>query len=715
MSAEDELWLAVTAEHEWLGELRGVLQTQDLTGARSWADALLLALPAGDYRRTYLGWLCAALAVPPKNETIGVGLEALAAPFLLAAPRLLCHFGIENPAELELVNLDETYRVILDACEPGDPIERIARGLRLFHSHLISAHGAKPLADPRSTFGEGGALMPVDATLIAVDEFLAAHDWLERELQYGADPVETLICQVVLTLTFRVGLRRGEVFGLRVCDIQDRGGLYLHVRRYPGHRLKTPNATRTVRIDALLTMRERALVRKWVATRKLGHDNLEEHELGQLRLLARPGAVEGPASVDGTVRRVMQAVHAVTKDARLVLHHLRHSAASWLWLKLRAPDYPELQRYTSSMPALCAELRWSRRLRVQLCGATDGPSRAYSNVVAKVLGHGVPLTSLEHYIHTADLFLAATTARTVKSLPVKVWEGLTDVSRSTVYGWLQRGPLGVVAGYRARLMLSNCENSTPARDNEGHVNPWRKRAAALAVRFRSDGDIGLVSRALHLYNRLDTDVPAMGRIHEVAQRCSLDVATIENWLNRARAAAPAFGMKAPEGKGQGFQAVPAPEVDLHRATAAALDDLSNKLGRASLEHPSLLCEALNIAAQRFNLRRNDVCFRGEKDEIAARRFLKALDLMGLLPHQVRLTVRRESTEDKKLPHWFRSARALDLAVKRLPPPGTSESQAKAYARWVGVQLCNTENAPAGHAWRIGLFLACIAYAPAQSA
>ncbi len=463
-------------------------------------------------------------------------------------------------------------------------------------------------------------------------------------------------------------------------------------------------------------MRERALVRKWVATRKLGHDNLEEHELGQLRLLARPGAVEGPASVDGTVRRVMQAVHAVTKDARLVLHHLRHSAASWLWLKLRAPDYPELQRYISSMPALCAELRWSQRLRVQLCGATDGPSRAYSNVVAKVLGHGVPLTSLEHYIHTADLFLAAATARTVKSLPVMVWQGLTDASRSTVYQWLQRGPHGVVAGYRARQVLSNGGQSTPVCDDGSHVNPWRKRAAALAVRFRGEGDIGFVSRALQLYNRLDDDIPAMCRIAEVAQSCSMNVATIEHWLQQARTFAPAFGIAAPDGKsGRAFQAVPAPDVNLHRATATALDDLSAKLARASLKHPSLVGEALLIAASRFNLRRYDVCFRGEHDEIEARRFLKALHAMGLLPNGVRLTVRRTSAEDTKLPHWFRSARARGLTVKRLPPPGTSEGQAKAYARWVGIQLCDAEGASAGHAWRIGLFLACTAYAPAHSA
>jgi hypothetical protein len=86
--------------------------------------------------------------VPPKNEKIGIGLDALATPFLLAAPRLACYFSTENAARIDIARLDETYRVILDACEPQDPVEKIARGLRLFHAYLINEHGAQPLADP---------------------------------------------------------------------------------------------------------------------------------------------------------------------------------------------------------------------------------------------------------------------------------------------------------------------------------------------------------------------------------------------------------------------------------------------------------------------------------------------------------------------------------------------------------------------------------------
>lgn len=120
-------------------------------------------------------------------------------------------------------------------------------------------------------------------------------------------------------------------------------------------------------------------------------------------------------------------------------------------------------------------------------------------------------------------------------------------------------------------------------------------------------------------------------------------------------------------------------------------------------------EALQIATTRFNLRRLDVCFRGEKDEREARRFLKLLDLSGLVPDHVVLTVRRVDPLDTKLPHWFRTPRARAIKIKRLPPPGTSASQAKAYARWVGIQLCSSDGAAQGAAWRIGLFLASIAF------
>jgi integrase len=707
---ESEMWQAATAEHEWLQDIRNMLVSGDLELARKHTSDLLTETPSSHYSHLYIGWLSDALAVPPRNTKIGIGLKALAEPYLLAAPRLLSYLGNREVGSLGLDELDETYRVILDACEANEPVEKIARGLRLFHDHLVRKHNFKALPDPRATFGEGGALMPVDATVISIDEYLRAHDWLRQQLQFGADPAETMISQVVLTLAFRCGLRRGEIFGLRMCDIQDHGGMHLHVRRYPCHSLKTPSSTRTVRIDALMSTQERSVMRQWLHLRTPKRWPGQRPEVLQMRLLGPPGSVHEAASPSGTVGRVMQAVHAVTKEPRLVLHHLRHSCATWLWLKLRAPDYPELSDVLTSMPALRRELRMGRRLRTQLCGAAKGPSRAYSHVIARILGHSTPGTSLEHYIHAADFFLAATVLRSATSTPPPVWRALTGASRSTVYEWLERGPHGVIDGHQSRLKRLVSKPESPPNSASKDLSPWRKPIATPAVRFRSTGLLGTITNVLHLYNGIDQERSSDDRVALVAQALSLSQAQTQRWLDGARRYALAFGIKVPTNSSPSAgESVPAPQADLDRATVAALDDLTQRLERAAQAHPDLLRQAIQISTTRFNERRLDVCFRGEKDEVSARRFLKLLDLAGLVPNRVRLTVRRVDGGDTKLPHWFRTRRARTIAIKRLPPPGSSPSQAKAYARWVGVQLCSADGAPQGLAWRIALFVASIAF------
>ena len=114
----------------------------------------------------------------------------------------------------------------------------------------------------------------------------------------------------------------------------------------------------------------------------------------------------------------------------------------------------------------------------------------------------MPGTSLEHYIHVSDLFLAATTQRTASSTPVTVWQALTGASRSTVYEWLEHGPHGVVQGHRARL--ERADEKLAAGPKEGAPAPtsWRKRSAAAPVRFGSHDEMGTVSRVLQLYNRI---------------------------------------------------------------------------------------------------------------------------------------------------------------------------------------------------------------------
>jgi len=431
----------------------------------------------------------------------------------------------------------------------------------------------------------------------------------------------------------------------------------------------------------------------------------QQEESQQRRLLAKQGAEGEMISIEGTVRRAMQAVHAVTEEPRLVLHHLRHSCASWLWLKLRAPDYPMVEALLTSMPGLLAEVRRAKRLRMQLCGAVTGPSRSYTHVIARILGHSTPATSLEHYIHIGDLFLAATTLRAAESIPVSVWQGLTGASRTTVYQWLATGTHGVVTGYRA-------QRAAPAAAPAPSLKPWRKKISAPSIRFGGEGSLAKFSRVLQTYNRLDMTMPHGKRVEAVAERCSATNSQIESWLASARSLAQTFNMRAPafSERDLPFTPVPAPEMQLQHSSVMALDDLTVRLDAVAKRSPALVSAALALVPSRFNQRRLDVTFRGPKDEVAARTFIKLLDLAGLMPDRLRLTVRRLRAEDTKLPSWFRMPRARCLPVKRIPPPGTEVNQARAYSKWVGLQLCSPGGEPDGHAWRIGLFLACIAHA-----
>jgi|GEM_PF-3753752 len=719
---EAELFNAAAAEHEWLPEVQAMLNCGKLPIASDSLNRYFDSIEDDDYRKPYVGWLRHALVAPPRNAKIGAKLLVLSLPFLLAAPRLLNYLGERQPQSLDTAELDETYRTILDGCDPHEPVERIARGLRLFHDYLVKYHHRAALPNPRETFGEGGSLMPVDATVVSPGEYLAALDWLDKQIETGADVDDRTVCRLVLVLAFRAGLRRREIFGLRLCDVHDCGSLTLLVRPYWGHRLKTPSATRTVPIGALLSVRERQWLRAWLSRRAAEESSRRARGApsGSPLLLARPGGMDA-VSIDGVVRRTMHALRAVTHESRLHLHHLRHSCASWLWLKLRAPDYPEVQELLTSMPVLQAELKTARRVRVLLCGAAHGPSRSYTYVVAKILGHSSPATSLAHYLHVADLFQAATVLRTAATMRIEIWQSLTGASRSTAYEWLSRGAHGVVVGHRARpnTPLSERDAGDPQPPTENALSSaeqggWHKLVSKPQLRFDGEGSIACVNRVLHLYNGLPPDLEHEQRLTAISERCGRLVPVVAEWIRRAHELAGAFDIQPseePHGTGvpTAVLKVPAPDVNIQVAEVTAMQYLSRRLEDAERQSSALVRNALALVPLRFNRRRNDVVFRGAKDEIASRLFIKMLDIAGLTPSLIQLVVRRVDKDDLHLPSWFRTPRAAGLRIKREPPPGIAIKQTKAYARWVGMRLCDEAGKSQGAAWRRVLFLACVAF------
>ena len=530
----DEMFAATAVEHDWLmdlcvqmehpaNEMSGLAEN-DLPGARlqNYAENL----PPGSYQLAYVEWMAHMRANPPPGER---GKQRVTAEgiFKLCAPRLLNQLGPREPQHVDLEELEEAYRVILDDSDLDEPIELLARGLRAFHDFIVKRYGAPHLSNPRETLGEEAALMPVDATVISIDEYFAAIDWLEDQLAVGADPVDIRMCRMVLMLAFRVGLRCGEIFGLRLCDIHDQGGLHLIVRPFPGHRLKTKAATRTIRIDPMLSTRERRWLREWVR-RRLVETSLssDDSSANCSRLISRGANPLAFASMQGVVRRAVHALHAATQDPRIHLHHLRHAGGSWLWLKLRAPDYPALPNLLRAMPRLCHELQSVRRLRVMLCGAAAGPARGYTYTVAAVLGHASPATSLAHYLHVDDFIRGAITLRAAVSMSADVWQALTGLSRSTVYARLQQqGAQGIVFAHREAMAMQQVQPNPAAHEAlRPHVEErlWRRPLTQPALRLTGSSRMATVSKVLLLNNALEPAASASMQMQAISERCDVN-------------------------------------------------------------------------------------------------------------------------------------------------------------------------------------------------
>ena len=723
----DEIFAATATEHDWLIDLCMLMEQPtneaswlaetDLLGARLQDYAESFA--PGSYQLTYVEWLAQMHANPPPGER-GKQRATAEGIFKLCAPRLLNQLGPRGPQHVDLEELEEAYRVILDDSDLNEPIEQIARGLRVFHNFIVGRYGVRHLSNPRETLGEEAALMPVDATVISIDEYFAAVDWLEDQLAVGADPVDLRMCRMVLMLAFRGGMRRGEIFGLRLCDIHDQGGLHLIVRPFAGHRLKTKAATRNIHIDPMLSSRERRWLREWVS-RRLEETSLssDESSANCCRLICRGANPLAFASIQGVVRRAVHALHAATQDPRIHLHHLRHAGGSWLWLKLRAPDYPTLSSLLRPMPRLCHELRSVRRLRVMLCGAAAGPARGYTYTVSAVLGHASPATSLAHYLHVDDFIRGAITLRAAVSTPVDVWQSLTGLSRSTVYARLQQqGAQGIVFAHRRTVSLQQVQMSPDVHEAlSPHVEErlWRRPLTQPTFRLTGASRMATVSKVLLLNNALEPAASESMHMQAISARCDVSPELVEQWLARARELADVFDIRIPGSVHRvapgAFSPTssPEPDVDLQINVVAALTDFADRMDRCSVSHQKLIRDALALVPSRMNRRRNDVVFRGEADEKAARLFLRAMDVAGLVPDRLQVVLRFLRADKLVTPSWLRSTRAKELRLKRVPPPGIAADQARAYRRWVGFRLCSSTGQALGQSWRIGLFLACIAH------
>ena len=381
----------IQALHPWLEVALGILRHSDPT----LVPAEILALrdvQSNSAVHLYLSWLHHLLTA--KRERRGpMSTRGAKRVFMQSVFRLLIVLDDLDPRSLSEEELIWAYAQVIEECEPSLPGTLIGLRLRQFHDYLSKHHSVAPLSCPDAIFGTEAVPWMVDAHAISFDEYEMVLHWLATHGRPIMSERDRRICQLVVTLTFRTGLRPHELFGALRGDVHILRGIFLLIRPRTGHGLKSRSATRNLPIGHLLTAEERRNFYAWLSREcpTLSDTALASANSG---LLFEPEPGCNAATFRARIVTLVNKTLALALQAPyLHLYHLRHSYGTWTDLRLSAHDRPLIPEILAKAPGTIASLKTSSRLRTVFLGKCGPADRRYGYAVARTLGHLSPATS----------------------------------------------------------------------------------------------------------------------------------------------------------------------------------------------------------------------------------------------------------------------------------------------------------------------------------
>ena len=392
------------AEPRWLLPLRTALAGADRILILGRLDTLLKkSPPTADVSETGQFFFRFAKHLMTTGRSGGkiLTVSTVRSYALSAARRLGGILGSESVKQLSADEWATFYTEVLDDAESPGARRKLVRVLREFHRFLQSDLQVEAI-EAREVFGIGDGLVPVDANILSPEDFDRIRHALEHPSVRRVDPEILQIADLIFTLAYRCGLRRMEVLKLELSDLAIKAPAELLVRPTESRRLKTKNSTRKMPLHVLLSGEELDRLTTWYQKRQQ-----EELANPYSQFLFSVPRLGFPFVPQETLFPVLhQVMREVTKDETLRFHHLRHSFASWTFFRLMSSDIPNVlpavQRI-SGIDAMAGDLQDFRR-RLYL---NQYLTRRHVYACTSLLGHSGPDVSLEHYIHFADVLLAA--------------------------------------------------------------------------------------------------------------------------------------------------------------------------------------------------------------------------------------------------------------------------------------------------------------------
>jgi integrase len=261
-----------------------------------------------------------------------------------------------------------------------------------FHAYLVETDEGPP-AYFSGIKCRGPIESTVDANLVTPEIFLKVLGVLG--FQSGNVSRDREISMLLAILAFRCGLREGEARNLLMSDLQGNHNVELLIRLNDNFRPKSLSGTRRLPLTILLTNDELGRLLAWRALRH------KEGALPDSYLFTDHARQRHHISYEVVIEPVKAALRQVTSDQTLVFHHLRHSFATWLNLKLTLPLDSRHWQDCCFMNDLEFNVEKLQALRKSLIGSPDASQQGLYTV-AMLIGHSAPDITCQNYSHLLD-------------------------------------------------------------------------------------------------------------------------------------------------------------------------------------------------------------------------------------------------------------------------------------------------------------------------
>lgn len=278
--------------------------------------------------------------------------------------------------------------------------------LRAFHRYQMQYFDA-----PDVIFAWGENKQVVKASMVSPRVYNAMHSALQiSELNKS----QKLLCQTMLILAYRTGMRINELAGIKLKNIKNLSDISVVLTPNPYLRLKSSSAKRRVLLAALLKKDELKVLTSFIAQQQtMGASYLFSQGLSKQPL---------PTYFFSNLMKMLWDGVLGQDNHNYTFHSLRHTAISQLALAINGSALAEVMTdYTLDE---CQNIADSLAGYHQIQGAWFG--------LASFVGHLTCDTTFEHYMHTAHLLAGGQLSKAKIEIPFTVLKNITGIDYQTV-------------------------------------------------------------------------------------------------------------------------------------------------------------------------------------------------------------------------------------------------------------------------------------------